>query len=79
MLAKQNQNNGGDEAIKEAVKQLQFPKKFLSEVLKQLMIKTLDKNETDRELISRLFSAMKKDDILVLNNCFQEVRDASIA
>ncbi|XP_076335649.1 N-acetyltransferase 1 isoform X1 [Tachypleus tridentatus] len=43
-----------------AFKDIKVPKKFIAEVLYQLMVKTLEKSENDRELLCGFFVELKK-------------------
>lgn len=70
-----------DAAVK-SFKEAKVPKKFLMDVIIKMMIVTIEKTESDRELLSQLLSELKKEGLLTgtqvidaLKNVFQQMSD----
>ncbi|XP_035220060.1 eukaryotic translation initiation factor 4 gamma 2-like [Stegodyphus dumicola] len=73
-----------DTAVK-AFKDIKMPKKYVSEVLLMMMKLTIEKNESDRELLSQLLSELKKEGLLngyqvmeALKSIFQQISELEV-
>ncbi|KFM57634.1 hypothetical protein X975_15012, partial [Stegodyphus mimosarum] len=73
-----------DAAVK-AFKDIKMPKKYVSEVLLMMMKLTIEKNESDRELLSQLLSELKKESLLngyqvmeALKSIFQQISELEV-
>ena len=52
------------EAAATVIKELKPPKKYLNELVAHMMLESLDKGDNDRDNISKLISAMKKEGVI---------------
>ena len=65
------------EAAATVIKELKPPKKYLNELVAYVMLESLDKGDNDRDNISKLISAMKKEGVITGEH-FMEVSTVKV-
>ena len=65
------------EAAAAVIKELKPPKKYLNELVAYVMLESLDKSDNDRDNISKLISAMKKEGVITGEH-FMEVSTVKV-
>ena len=65
------------DAAATVIKELKPPKKYLNELVAYVMLESLDKGDNDRDNISKLISAMKKEGVITGEH-FMEVSTVNV-
>ena len=66
-------NGGSTEDAVKAVRDMKAPRKYLPQMVSQLILQSLDRADTDRENVCKLMAALHKEGVLS-SELFIEVR-----